>query len=85
MYTASFALAETAAALRSGEMDLLDYVDAACDLVEAVEPHVHSLLAEADRRTSAPGRTGVARTLPDPAGRPALFGVLVGVKGHLPR
>ncbi|MEZ4634482.1 MAG: hypothetical protein R2856_05810 [Caldilineaceae bacterium] len=79
MYTASFALAETAAALRSGEMDLLDYVDAVCDRIEAVEPHV-------PRCWQGGGSAGRlrqdARALLEryPARRPSLFGVLVGVR-----
>ena len=43
-------LAETAEALRSGDLDLHDYIDDLCDRMEAVEPQVQAFLPEPDRR-----------------------------------
>src|SRR5207302_8623669 len=43
-------LAATAAALRSGERDLLAYIDEVCDRIDALEPRVQALLPEPDRR-----------------------------------
>lgn len=70
-----------AEALRSGELDLFAYLDEVCDRIEAVEPHVHGLLPEPDRR----GRlkydaAGLLTRYPPDVERPPLFGVPVGVK-----
>ena len=81
MYTATFALAETAAALRSGKWDLLQYIEDACDRIEAVEAHVHALIEEPNRRQRLrQDAQTLLHRFPDPAQRPPLFGVLVGVK-----
>ena len=74
-------LAETAAALRSGELDLHTYIDAFCNRIEAVDPQVQAFLPEAERRA----RLHVAAdellaAFPNPADRPALFGIPTGVK-----
>ncbi len=74
-------LAETAAALRTGELDLLAYINELCDRIDAAEPQLQALLPEVDRR----GRLIVeAQALearfPDPANRPPLFGIPVGIK-----
>ncbi|MBW7883311.1 MAG: amidase [Caldilineaceae bacterium] len=74
-------LAETAAALRSGALDLLVYFDAACDRIEAIDGEVQALLPDASRRARlhAAGDDLLQR-FPDPASRPPLFGVLAGIK-----
>ena len=74
-------LAETAAALRSGDLDLHAYLDALCDRIEAVDPQVQAFLPEADRcaRLHAAADELLA-TFPHPADRPALFGIPTGVK-----
>ncbi len=43
-------LRATSAALRSGEIPLLDYVSGVCDYIERVEPEVRALLPEPGRR-----------------------------------
>ncbi|HKJ84546.1 MAG TPA: amidase [Spirochaetia bacterium] len=60
--------------LRAGLAAILDRVD-------SIEPHVHALLPEPDRRERvlAEMETLLAR-YPEPASRPPLFGVPVGVK-----
>ena len=74
-------LAETVAALRSGQLDLHAHIAAACDRIEQIDPQVQALLPELDRR----GRlhrdaARLAASYPNPAGRPALYGALVAVK-----
>ncbi|MFO7635081.1 MAG: amidase [Caldilinea sp.] len=74
-------LAETADALRGSELDLHVYIDNLCDRIETVDPQVQAFLPEADRR----GRLHAAAddllaAFPDPADRPALFGIPAGVK-----
>jgi Asp-tRNA(Asn)/Glu-tRNA(Gln) amidotransferase A subunit family amidase len=61
---------------------VLEYVTAACDRIDAVEPHIHALLPEPGRRerllTEA---TALEARFPEPGpSRPPLFGILLGVK-----
>jgi Asp-tRNA(Asn)/Glu-tRNA(Gln) amidotransferase A subunit family amidase len=74
-------LAETAAHLRSGQLDLPATIDAACQRIDLVDARVQALLPEPDRR----GRLHRAAqalldAYPEPASRPPLFGVLLAVK-----
>jgi Asp-tRNA(Asn)/Glu-tRNA(Gln) amidotransferase A subunit family amidase len=74
-------LCEIAEALRSGGQDLMAHVEGVCDQLDAREPEVQALIPDPDRRARL--LADVRRLLekyPDPAARPALFGVLVGVK-----
>ena len=74
-------LAETAAALRSGELELTAYIDEICDRIDAAEPQVQALLPEPDRRARLRSEAAALQArFPDPGRRPPLFGVLVGVK-----
>jgi Asp-tRNA(Asn)/Glu-tRNA(Gln) amidotransferase A subunit family amidase len=77
----SASLAETAAALHTGELDLLFYINQLCNRIEATEPQIQALLPETDRRTRllAEAQALQAR-FPDPANRPPLFGIPVGIK-----
>ncbi len=80
-YLASFPLAATSEKLRTGSIDLTTYIEEVCARIEAAEPELAALLPEADRR----GRLlreaeSLQERFPDPARRPALYGVLVGVK-----
>jgi Asp-tRNA(Asn)/Glu-tRNA(Gln) amidotransferase A subunit family amidase len=81
MYIAPFPLCESVQALCDGQMDLIRYVEEACDRIDAVEPHIHALLPEENHRQRL---LKEARSLleqyPNPADRPPLFGLLVGVK-----
>src|SRR5690348_2975915 len=81
MFLHSAPLIETAAALRSGDRDLLDYINEICDRIEAGEPHIQALLPEEGRRTRllAEARVLQAR-YPEPACRPPLYGTPVGIK-----
>jgi Asp-tRNA(Asn)/Glu-tRNA(Gln) amidotransferase A subunit family amidase len=81
MYTAPFPLCESVQALRDGQMDLIRYVDEACDRIDAVEPHIHALVPEENRRQRLLKEARILlERYPNPADRPPLFGLLVGVK-----
>jgi Asp-tRNA(Asn)/Glu-tRNA(Gln) amidotransferase A subunit family amidase len=81
MYTAPFPLYETTLALRNGQMDLISYVHAVCDRIDEVEPQIEALLPEENRRQRLLHEAKLLlEHYPNPAGRPPLFGVLVGVK-----
>ncbi len=74
-------LATTAAALRSGQLDLLAYINEVCNRVEASEPHIHALLPEPHQRTRLLAEaTALQERFPDPDSRPSLYGIPVGVK-----
>jgi Asp-tRNA(Asn)/Glu-tRNA(Gln) amidotransferase A subunit family amidase len=74
-------LAATAAALRSGQIDLLTYIDKVCNRIIATDPLVHSLLPEANCRTRLRADAAALQArFPDPASRPPLYGIPVGVK-----
>ena len=74
-------LVATATTLHSGQLDLLDYIDEACNRIDATDPRVHALLPETDRRKRLKAEaTALQKRFPDPASRPALYGILVGVK-----
>ncbi|MFE4971028.1 amidase [Kitasatospora sp. NPDC056651] len=74
-------LIREAAGLRAGVPELPEYVDRLCALVERVDPLVHAFVPEPGRhdRLHAQARELAAR-YPEPAGRPPLYGVAVGVK-----
>lgn len=80
-YIDAHPLAETVAALRSGQTDLNDYVHAACDRIDAVDAHVEALLPEPERRARLLADAAeLAARFPEPAARPPLYGALIGVK-----
>ncbi|MDZ5811551.1 amidase [Halorubrum sp. AD140] len=74
-------LAVVADDLRSGRIDLETYLDELEDRTATVEPEIESLVEEPARwdrlRSEA---TALAERYPDPAERPPLYGVPVGVK-----
>ncbi|WP_310722648.1 amidase [Streptomyces sp. N2A] len=75
-------LVQEAAALRSGADHPVDAVRRTCDRIDAVDPRVRAFVPEEGRRTRLleAARELAAAGPPDPAGRPALYGVPVGVK-----
>jgi Asp-tRNA(Asn)/Glu-tRNA(Gln) amidotransferase A subunit family amidase len=74
-------LEETAAALHTGQLDLLTYINDICDRIDALEPEIHALLPEADRRARLLTEAQALQArFPEPANRPPLFGIPVGIK-----
>lgn len=71
----------TVSALRAGQLDLLEYVEQACNRLERLDPQIQAFLPEPGRyqRLKQQAKALVAK-FPDPANRPALYGVLIGVK-----
>lgn len=81
MFIAPMPLAETVAALRSGEMSLAGYITGACDRADAVEGEIGALVPEVGRRERLLRETATLEAAyPEPATRPPLYGALVGVK-----
>lgn len=74
-------LIATVETLRGGQRDLLTYIDEICDRIDATDPYVHALLPETDRRSRLRNEAAALQArFPDPASRPPLYGILVGVK-----
>ncbi len=81
MLLESAPLVETVAGLRSGKLDLHEYVDVMCDRITALDAQLWAFVSEADRRARLHREADVLLVqYPEPAQRPALFGALVGVK-----
>lgn len=75
-------LAETATALRSSQLDLLlAYINEICNRIDASEPHIQALLPEPERRVRLiADAMALDARFPDPASRPPLYGIPLGVK-----
>src|SRR5579859_3700581 len=74
-------LIERAEALRSGDLDLLAYINEICDRIEAEEPYIQALLPEDERRARLLVDAQALRArYPDPASRPPLYGIPMGIK-----
>ena len=74
-------LAATANALRSDQLDLLTYLDEMCNRIDAAEPLIHALLPEPGRRQRLLSEAeALQERFPDPASRPPLYGILLGIK-----
>ncbi len=77
----SVSLEEIATTLRSGTLDLTDYINQLCDLIDETDPHIQALLPETGRRARLQHDAQELITrFPDPANRPPLFGIPVGIK-----
>lgn len=74
-------LPELAQALRSGRLDLLEYVEAICDQVETRDVEIQALVPEPDLRGRLRAQAfALQERFPAPEERPPLYGVLLGVK-----
>jgi Asp-tRNA(Asn)/Glu-tRNA(Gln) amidotransferase A subunit family amidase len=74
-------LAGVARALAAGELPLPAYLDILLSRIAEREPAVHALLPEEDRAGRLHWQAAVLlERFPDPASRPPLFGVAVGIK-----
>lgn len=81
MLTAPAPLPKTAAALRNGQLDLLNYINEICDRIETVDPLIEAFLPEPNRRARLLAEAEALQArFPDPPGRPYLYGIPVGVK-----
>lgn len=67
--------------LGSGAVDLGQYIEEICNRIDQVEPEVRALLPEPGRRERLlKEAAALKKRFPDPAGRPPLYGILLGVK-----
>ncbi|WP_406479397.1 amidase [Streptomyces platensis] len=74
-------LVQEAAALRAGTDDPVDAVHRTCDRIDAFDPEVRAFVPEEGRRTRLlEAARRAAAGVRDPAGRPVLHGVPVGIK-----
>lgn len=74
-------LADTAAALRGGEADLLEHTQNALARLDALEPQLQAFLPEPGRHERVMSEAeALLRRWPGPEGRPPLFGIPLGVK-----
>ncbi|MEU9121314.1 amidase [Streptomyces sp. NPDC048506] len=75
-------LVQEAAALRGGADDPVAAARRTCDRIDAVDPQVHAFVPEPGRRARLLEAAGAlaAAGPSDPARRPALYGVPVGIK-----
>jgi len=79
--TAPHHLARIAKALRSGRMDLVDYVKGMCDRMAQTDPGLKAMLPEPNRLGRLRAEAAELREkYTDPAKRPPLYGLLVAVK-----
>ena len=74
-------LAATAAALRSGALEQLSYIERTLQRINAVEPQITALMPEQDRHARLIHEAAaLTARYPEPDARPPLYGVLVGIK-----
>ncbi len=70
-----------AAALRSGDVELVAHVQTVCDRIDVEDSLIQALLPEPGRRERLTREAeALLARYPDPEERPPLFGLLVGVK-----
>lgn len=81
MTTSPALLTEIALSLRSGRLDLRAYLEEIWNRIDRLDGGIQSLLPEPDRRGRLLGEAAqLDARYSDPKSRPALYGVLVGVK-----
>ena len=74
-------LAETVQALQNGELDLLEHINLLCDRIAAHDPKIEVFVPEEHRRERLLREAEELHAqYPDPAIRPPLYGITVGVK-----
>jgi Asp-tRNA(Asn)/Glu-tRNA(Gln) amidotransferase A subunit family amidase len=74
-------IAEAAANAHRLRFDLCGYINGICDRLGKIEPELQTLLPEPNRRERLLREAdALLARFPDPAKRPPLFGILVGVK-----
>lgn len=74
-------LIDTVNALRSGQVNLMQYIDGILTRIEQIDPQLQALIPEGDRRQQVMAEAKVLQErYPVPEARPALYGVPVGIK-----
>jgi Asp-tRNA(Asn)/Glu-tRNA(Gln) amidotransferase A subunit family amidase len=80
-YIKCLPLKQTVNDLKSGKLPLLEFIEEICNRIDQVEPHIHSLLPEVNRRERLRKEANeLLAKFPNPTNRPPLFGIPVGVK-----
>ncbi len=81
MYFKSSSLSELSIALRNNTLALEDYILETCKRLDSVDKEIHSFLPEKGRKKRLLAEAAVLQDkYPNPADRPPLYGVLVGIK-----
>ncbi len=81
MYLYPAPLAKTARELISGNLNLKDHINEVCDRLEKYDSDILSFLPEQGRRERLLKEAEMLYEIyPEPANRPPLFGILIGVK-----
>lgn len=74
-------LSKIAALLRNDQIDLLSYINQICDRIDALDTQIQALLPETDRRARILREAGGLKArFADPATRPPLYGIPIGIK-----
>ena len=74
-------LSETIADLKSGQADLIEFINTCCDRIESREPDIQAIISGTfDRIRILRDAEELLRLYPDTEQRPALFGLPVGAK-----
>ena len=74
-------LVATTAALASGQLDLLTYIDGVCRRIDDADTLLHALLPEPGRKERLLTEAeALQKRFPDSSSRPPLYGALLGVK-----
>ncbi len=74
-------LSGTIADLKSGQADIVEFINACCDRIESREPDIQAIISGTfDRNRILKDAEELLRLYPDPEKRPALFGLPVGAK-----
>jgi len=81
MFYKRIELLQTLNALKTGDLDLLTFINDVCDRIEQVEPYIASLIPENNRRQRLIKEANILLAqYPDIQKRPSLFGLPVGIK-----
>lgn len=74
-------IVDIAAKIRSGKIDLPDYISSLCDRIDLKEPEIHAMVPDTFKRTRVlDDASNLLKKYPEPSSRPPLFGVPVGIK-----
>ena len=81
MFIKKIELLKAINALKSGNLELLTFINDLCDRIDAVEPHIASLIPEENRRQRLIDEAKkLLSQYPETDKRPPLFGLPVGIK-----